>query len=104
VKLWNDADEARAMVMIEFAGSAIDGESMNLVRAATHKMVLDAIRTKGRQAGPVEWRTYAGTEAADMLAKSDLADHPNAPGLLVFLERPETVLVVASVAYLPVSA
>lgn len=103
-ELWDPSDAPRSKVLLEWAGSGDTPEELALVREATHHNLLRTLSlTPGvRQAGPVEWRTYAPEAAADMLAEAGAGDHPAAAGLLAFLrDVPGTVLVVASVPAVP---
>lgn len=100
--LWNPADKAASLVLLEFAGASADEDARAFVRVQTHKALLHQLAATGhRQAGPVEWREYDRNEVGSFLLEAGLAGHPAAPGLLHFLLQPDTVLVVASVCCLP---
>jgi predicted transcriptional regulator len=99
--LWDPSLANVAQVLVEFAGAGNDEPSLEIARKATHDNVLAHLRAEGhRQAGPVEWRIYGRAEAASMLEQAGVADHPEAAGLLEFLQAPATVLVLCTVSYL----
>ena len=93
------------MVLLEFAGTAEDEESLRITRETTHDSLRQHLAERGhRQTGPVEWRTYDPDYAGEALSGAGLADHPDAPGLIEWLQsNAGTVLLIASVPYEPLS-
>ena len=81
------------IVAMEFAGCAADQVSRDSAMRQTHD---NLIRLYPVRLGPVEWRFYAGEEAADMLRLAGLDEQGS--GLIAWhAETPGAELLITSV-------
>jgi hypothetical protein len=83
---------SESLVALEFAGCASDEPSRQLAMQRTHDSL---IAHYPHRLGPVEWRFYAGEEAAEKLRLAGIDDDK---GLIAWLRStPDAELLIASV-------